>query len=407
MDVTVLRPLCENLREYRPGDQLWVPPERALRLADLGFVAFERPSTPTRVTSPEAEKTQREAWRKLRTLIGANRPIIPVFPTRRSRLDTLQPGEKFLILMRYAGIGDHIVASMLFPALQEQYPQVQASYAIPRRFHPLFERTSVRVIAHDDAVQASWLKEYDLIEDINTPCHVWENFFVAYGGTTGDGHGLRWLHRLDMMSHWFGLKVKKPRSEITIGEDEKRAARELIASTRPAGRPVCIFSPLSFSQARSYPWFAQVAERLIADGWAVRYLHSARLPGSVPTLAGLPIRMMGAVCSVADLIVSVDTATFHWGGIFGRPTVAIFNSQLGVNHCRDYPTAHPVQTCDTPCIHNVRWGGDNGSCPHLTRESLPAVPGIGVSRCFARSTVDQIMAEVRAYVGRPGKGNGI
>lgn len=400
MDVIVLRPLCERLREYRPGDTLPVAPERAARLEELGLVSAQRAERPAQVTAP-AEKEYAEGWRKLRALIGAKRVPIPTFATRRSRLDELRPGEKFLILLRYAGIGDHINASMMFPALWDQYPEIRVTYAIPIRFHCVFDGTGVQCISHDGPVQPAWFQEYDLIEDINTPCHLWENFFVARGGTTGDGHGLRWRNRLDVMSQWFGLRVTHPRSPIVIREEEKVEARELIAQTGRTGKPLCLLAPISFAQARSYPWFAELAERLTTHGWDLRLLYPSPLPGPVPTLAGLSLRMMGAVCAVADLIVSTDTAAYHWGGILGRPTVAFFNSQLGTNHCRDYPTVHPVQTCATPCIHNVRWHGDHESCPHLSRDVPPNIPGLPLSRCFGRETVDQIMTTVRTVSGHP------
>lgn len=342
-----------------------------------------------------ARNGQSDGWRDLREAIAAKPLSIPVFRTRRSRLDQLRPGEKLLLTMRYAGIGDHIVASMMFPALRDQYPEIQVSYAIPSAFHPLFDGTGVRLVAHDGPVQSEWLKQYDLIEDINTPCHQQENFFVRYGGTVGDGNGLRWKHRLDMMSHWFGLHVSHPHSEIRVREEEKAEARRRIAASGTDKRPLCLFSPISGSQSRSYPWFAELAAALDADGWCVRYLHAVQLPGRFPTVAALPLRLMGAACAVADLIVSTDTSTFHWAGILGRPAVAFFNSQNGVNHCRDYPTVHPVQTCATPCIHNVRWGNDHESCPLLTRETLPDTGGIPVSRCFGRATVQQILRTVR------------
>jgi hypothetical protein len=101
--------------------------------------------------------------------------------------------------------------------------------------------------------------------------------------------------------------------------------------------------------------------------------------------------MMGAVCAAADLIVSVDTAAFHWGGILGRPTLGIFNVNDGAAYCRYYRTARAVQTCATPCI-NVRYGQGEGTCPQHTQERLPSLPGswFAMSRCYPSSTVEGI-----------------
>ena len=106
----------------------------------------------------------------------------------------------------------------------------------------------------------------------------------------------------------------------------------------------------------------ELAARLAEAGFAVGLLHHKTIPSDFPTLAGLSLRMMGAVCAAADLIVAVDTAAFHWGGILGRPTIGIFNVNDGAAYCRYYPTARFVQTCAQPCI-NVRYGPGEGTSP--------------------------------------------
>jgi hypothetical protein len=140
-----------------------------------------------------------------------------------------------------------------------------------------------------------------------------------------------------------------------------------------------------------------LAGRLGREGWDVRLLHNRQAPCAIPTLSSLSYRQMGAVCAVADLIISVDTATFHWGGILGRPTIGVFNVNDGVTYCRYYPTARPVQTCPTPCI-NVRYSQANGGCPKHAREAIPLIPGLGLelSRCYGRATIDSIMETVHA-----------
>lgn len=399
MDVTVLRPVCEGGWNYRPGDVLSVPPSRGWRLAELGLAQ----------APPPWAYDYKDEWSALRKLIGARPAGIVQFPTRRSRLDELRAGEQLLILRKYGGLGDILISSMLFPALAEQYPEIRVTYACPRQFHPLFEGSGLALRPYEDvfasethyhrgAVRPALLGEYDLIEDISIPCHVWENFFVAYGGIDNGGHGLRWRNRLDMWSRWFGLRVVSPRTNIAIREEERAEARRLLGQTVGSGKPVCLLSPFAANRTKSYPWFEQLAGRLAADGWAVALLHTARVPVGVPTLAGLSLRMMGAVCAVADLIVSVDTAAFHWGGILWRPTVGIFNINDGAAYSRHYPTARPVQTCATPCL-NVRYGHDgDATCPKHARENLPLIPGLGLamSRCYTRSTLDQIMEAVRA-----------
>jgi hypothetical protein len=356
--------------------------------------------TAVRLFSPPG-RVPGDAWTELRTIVGARPPGIVQFATRRSRLDTLRPGEQLLIIRKYGGLGDILISSMLFPALAAQYPDVRVAYAVPMQFHPLFEGSGLRLVAyegiwggqdagsHSGSVRAEILEQYDLIEDISIPCHIWENFFVAHGGIDGDGHGLRWRNRLDMWSRWFGLQVETARTNIVIRDDERSAARRRLQQTAGTGRPICLLAPFAYNRTKSFPWFAPLAARLEAEGYAVILLHNRRVPHRLPTLFDLSLRQMGAACAAADLIVSVDTAAYHWGGILGRPTVGIFNVNNGAAYAKYYPTATIAQTCPTPCI-NVRYGPGEGTCPLHTRERLPVVAGIGLSRCYGRSTVETI-----------------
>lgn len=341
------------------------------------------------------------AWAALRRYVGARPSGIVQFPTRRSRLDALRPGESLLIVRKYGGLGDILISSMLFPLLAAQYPEIRVTYAVPRHYHPLFEGSGLRLLAYEDvfavgtdyhrsAVRDAVVQAYDLIEDISIPCHVWENFFVAYGGVDGDGHGLRWRNRLDMWGRWFGLRIEAPRTCIVIREEERAAARRLLAQALPGRGPVCLLAPFTASPTKNYPWVAELAAGLAGRGYRVGLLHNAPVPGPVPTLTGLSLRQMGAACAAADLIVAADTAAFHWGGILGTRTVGIFNVNSGEAYCRYYPTAVPVQTCATPCI-NVRY---RDCAQHLPAAELPTVPGVGLSRCYPRATVDTILAAV-------------
>ena len=355
---------------------------------------------------------EQDPWTALRRLVGARPSGIVQFATRRSRLDDLRPGEKLLLIRKYGGLGDILISSMIFPMLADQYPQIRISYACPLRYHPVFQGSGLRLIPyeavwsgrdvqlHRGNVRREILDRYDLIEDISIPCHVWENVFVAYGGIDG-GHGLKWRNRLDMWARWFGLRIINPRTNIVIREDERAAARVRLARTVRSDRPVCLIAPWSVNRRKNYPWFEDLASGLIRDGWAVALLHDRRFPVALPMLSGLSYRLMGAACAAADLIISVDTAAFHWGGILGRPTVGIFNVNDGAVYCRYHPTARFVQTCATPCI-NVRYGEGAGTCPAHTTDDLPQGPGLGLlpSRCYGRRTVQLILEASREFSRR-------
>lgn len=349
-----------------------------------------------------------DAWQALRRAVGARPSGIVQFPTRRSRLEDLVPGEKFLIVRKYGGLGDILIASMIFPMLADQYPGIRTVFACPREYHPLFDGSGLELVAYEDVwalhgmtdaiggVRAKILERYDLIEDISFPCHTWQNFFIAYGGIDGNP-ALKWRNRLDMWANWFGLSVRDPRTNIVIRRDEIEQARRLIEGIVGRNRPACLLAPFSRSRTKSYPWFERLACRLADEGFAVLLLHPKRAPSSIPTLTHLPLRAMGAACAAADLVVSVDSAAFHWGGILRRPTVGIYNTNDGATYARYYPTARTVQACPTPCI-DARYGPGNGTCPRHIQEKLPSLAGseFQLSRCYAPATVEQVVLAARA-----------
>ena len=394
MDVIALRPMVENWRRYEIGDTLTVSPSRGWRLEELGMV--KAPSRLHYDWGPE--------WAELRKLIGAPPAGQLAFSTKRSSLQDLRPGEKLLVLRKYGGLGDILISSMIFPDLHDQFPDIHITYACPAGYHTLFDRSGLALEKYETVwrnainfhranVQTPVLSQYDLIEDISYPCHAWETLFTQLNGHLRDlvdgqgGNGLRWRNRVDMWSRWMGLKVQHARTCITITEEEKQQARALLKTKKP----VLVLSPISNSRTKNFAWYRELARKLLGLGYEIRGLHTEPLDG-VQTLSRLPLRMMGAICAVADMIVSVDSSTFHWGGILGVKTVGVFNTNCGETYCKYYPTARWVQTCSTPCIQS-RFG----NCPKQHKGLMPGVMGIEMSPCYHPEDVDKIVAAVAAY----------
>ena len=408
MDVTVLRNIHENYRTYRRGDVLCVPDARARRLAELGLVEWQAIMGRNPIKGQKTEV----AWKELRKLVSARPSDGPLaFPTRRSRLDTLKDGEKLLILRKYGGLGDILISSMIFPMLADQYPGIHVTYACPQRYRTLFDQTGLTLTPYESVfdaasyeerggtVRSEFLSAFDLVEDISIPCHIWETVFNQYGGSNGrGGNGLKWRNRLDMWSRWFGLAVKNPRTNIVIQEDERTAAKARLAETLGTGKPVCLIAPFSGNSIKCYPWFTELAHRIQADGWSVALLYSVAIPTDIQTITGLTLRQMGALCAVADLIISVDTSAFHWGGALGTPTLGIFNVNDGATYAKYYPTARAIQVCETPCLFS-RYSPGGIRCAKHTTESLPIFPGLGMemSRCYPSASTTRIAESVKAF----------
>jgi len=393
--VTALRPLREGDFDHKKGETFEVEPARAIYLSELGLIQ--------RINRWDIPRDQE--WNRLRMLIGAPPEGQIQFATHRRSLRDLVAGERMLILRKYGGLGDILISSMLFPDLHDQHPDISVSYACPSTYHSLFRDSGLSLVRYEEVykntthyhragVQSPVLEQYDLIEDISYPCHAWENLFAQFGGIDRDviantgGNGLRWRNRLDMWSRWIGLTVKSPRTCITITEAEKDTARRLL---RKEGKPILLLAPISNSRTKNYGHYPRLAQQLGLDGWAVRGMHSAFLP-QIDVVVPPSIRLMGAMCAVADMIVSVDTSTFHWGGILGVPTVGIFNTNCGKTYSQYYPSASWVQTCSTPCIQ-VKYD----HCLKQPKDSNGNAAGVGLtmSDCFGFKTVEAIVEAVR------------
>ncbi len=361
------------------------------------------------------------SWQELRALAGAG-PKHPRFPTRRQRLADMKAGEQLLVVRKHGGLGDILTTSLLFSSLIEQYPGIDVTYAIPDYYFSLFEGNSIglKLASYDEVYgpvkdergvhcgpesdyHEGWLRKgvldaYDLVEDISFPCNTWERLMIKYGGVSDANAGkdpgkLRWRNRLDRWARWIGVNIPDDaRTIIRLKDGEVRVARRRMATD---DRPVAVWSPVSAIRNRSYPWFREVRSLLEKDGFNVWYLHNEYL--GPQTLTDLSLRQMGAAVAAADIVISVDTATFHWGGILDKPTLGLFNLLLGSSHSRYYPTATALQLCDTPCI------GSRYDLSHASRcekwyngGAAPRGPkGEAFSKCFHPSSLGSIVKAVR------------
>lgn len=348
-------------------------------------------------------------WDALRSISGDG-PTHPVFPTRRSCLAEMRPGEKLLVVRKWGGLGDVLITTMLFRDLLEQRPDLHVGYAVPEIYHPLFDGFShprFRLLDHQEIYGARYefatgkvyvgpeslyhtagvhkaiLEEYDLIEDISVPCRNWEGLMIQTGAVLG-GRGMRWRNRLERWANWIGFDVANPRTVVSLRPEEIKAAE---MSHFPAGDKArrVVWSPISAGEDRSYPWFNEVKNELEDRGCLVRYLHHSVL--GLDTIRARTFREMGAVVAAADVVLSVDTATFHWGGILGKPTVGLFNVLNGESHAKFYPTARTLQLCTTPCVA-ARYYKARKTDPDCEKWSGDRIPQ-GLSRCFHKNSVGQ------------------
>ena len=352
-----------------------------------------------------------EDWKKLRAIIGGG-PQWPVFQTRRNRITEMQPGEKLLVIRKLGGLGDVLMISAIFPDLFEQFPEIDVTFAVPSPYLELFKGhgTKLKLIPHAQVygpveghfgpesphhrmgIQKWTLDEFDLIEDISFPCAHWEALMRKYRAIYGET-GLRWRNRMDRWSRWIGFELKNPRTIIKLTADEIYQQQYRLSDG--SSRPTLVWSPISAMPNRSYPWWREVRSKLEAEGFNVWYLHDHDM-GEGKTMTNLSFREYGATVAAADIVLTMDSATFHWGGLLRKKTIGLFNLLLGSVHAKFYPTATTIQFCDSPCIAGRYDHTGRHPCEKWFTERSPLGPGgQALSKCFHPDSVEQIVMKVK------------
>ena len=191
MIVQVDRPfkVAGNDPEYKPGEVIRLPVEMASLFVGLGLA---HPTQDTGEARAFVDDIQR-----LRHDMGI-RPYDPnVYFHDKASLWDVRPGQKILIIRKYGGLGDILIASYLLQAVHERFPDNPLTFANPRRYRDLFDGVDwLHFLEYDDIFKEySWIRggvianeiteQYDVVEDISTPCHVWEVSFKAFNFDRG------------------------------------------------------------------------------------------------------------------------------------------------------------------------------------------------------------------------------
>ena len=206
--------------------------------------------------------------------------------------------------------------------------------------------------------------------------------------------GLKWRNRMDRWSRWVGFEMSYPaRTIIQLTAEETQRARETI---QDASRPVVVWCPISAVEAQSYPWYKKLKGLLEREGFKVWYLCQDAL--GEDSLYGLSFREMGAMIAAADLVISADSAAFHWGGILQRPTLGLFNLLLGDSHAAYYLTVAPLQLCDTQCCGKYYPGWyDRRKGVTCSKWYAGETPN-GLSKCFHPESIQLVVDKAKQMI---------
>jgi len=358
-----------------------IPAHLAFHLNNLQICKILEPD-------PHPDPKLRNAFNALRIDLGV-RPYDPhvIFGGKRI-FANIRNGDKILIIRKYGGFGDILICSYLLSVIHEKYPDNELTFSTPTGHHEWFRGIPwLKLIKYDGVfenyrqirggvIQSEVADRYDIVEDVSTPCHIWESLFGGFGF---DKNGLKWQNRIEIWGHWIGINnIKNPKSCIKIRNKEIKDARDKYVPELN-GKPLCILAPMSALKEKNYPYYRQIENELSSKYRVIYMAYPEQIPGAIKTKT---LREMTALVGAADLVVAVDSAIMHAAAVMNRPCVGIFNINDGETYCKFYPTVHPVQLCDTPCI--------------MKRAHECDANGKRVDQiCYRPNSVTTVMAKVR------------
>lgn len=282
-----------------------------------------------------------------------------VYHDKRSLLN-IRPGESILITRKYGGLGDILIVSCLINELLKRYPENPLTLATPKRYHELFRRVRGLSLLDWEAVHEASTEvrggviknevaeQYEVAEDVSTPCHLIEGVYKYFGGYDGP---IIPQNRLEMWGNWIGVyDIDAPETCIHLTGGE--IARAKTQYKLPEN--LAIIAPVSALDAKNYYDWPELARALEAYGLNVVILGDKRKLDvrSWPIIQAAGPRDFLAVVANAAVVVSVDSAALHAAGIQRVPGVGLFNVNDGPAYCKFYPSVVPVDLCakDSPCI---------------------------------------------------------
>jgi hypothetical protein len=291
-----------------------------------------------RFPAPPQKEAVKEKMRIKYRVRKANTTIrYPV--TQRFDLDDCREGDKVLIVRKYGGLGDMLIISMIFPELINKYVNLKFAFACPNAYHEIF-RDCEGLELKDYGLVEQYRYDYNYMVDISVPCHIWENIFVRYK------HGLKWRNRLNIWAEWIGYRPERPVSCLRLRPDEVEGAKtKYLEENR---KKKIAFAPLSHLWCKDIKFHREIYRDLKGMGYDIYYVDYRSLPGR--RIKAATYREMGAALSQMDIILSVDTSVFHWGGILNVPTLGLFTMNDGEIYSKYYTSATTVQCCNYPCI---------------------------------------------------------
>lgn len=308
----------------------------------------------------------------------SKRLLQPIFSLR----DFHENRNKVLILRETGGLGDILMHRMIFEDIKLLNPNLKVVFACPKKYHE-----AVRDHPFVDEVldcRKVRTEEYLEWHRTTSACSRHEMAMAPYSKK----------HRSDIWANHCGLKLTKHNMHIHLESSYVEAAQKRLdkEQTAPISVALCPISAMIVKNLTTEQQLG-VIEELHRMNCHVYALHDKPLPelskAGVPVWNDLSIReWMGAI-DVADYVIAVDSASFHYAGGTDKPLTGIFTFADGKIYGR-YFKFELVQ------IHRDTHEGWCGPCyywPSCAKSKKIPKP------CLTEITVNDIMKGVRRMIG--------
>ncbi len=156
-----------------------------------------------------------------------------------------------------------------------------------------------------------------------------------------------------------GAPKDLPLPQLVVGQDETSRWRERLG-LNPDDRPVIAFAPGAVGPSKRWPYFAEVASRLTAQGmsvWVVGGPGERRLAAEIAAghphvrdLTGEDLRNAILALAAADVALSNDSGLLHVTAALGTKSIGIFGPTSPWHWAPLNPLAAVIETkTDVPC----------------------------------------------------------
>lgn len=226
---------------------------------------------------------------------------------------------RVLFIRETGGLGDILMHRMFFKQAKEIMPDATIVFACPARYHDAVKDHPYI----DEVVDTRTLDKYEYLVSYNTTsCCTRHELAVA---------PLADKHRSDIWANHCGIKVEDHDMHIHLEETFRERARKQIASLKGDHKgPIACLCPVSAMITKNLlDWQNKVVvEELRNNGCWVYGLHTQPILDlqnlDVPVIHGISIRDWMGLIDIADYVVTVDSAAFHFAGNQKKPMVGIF-----------------------------------------------------------------------------------